>query len=82
MNNNTIRSEILKMQEDEEILICFEKQNIILTASDIKSVQTGYENMIKINDKTFIDCDYVYFMKRRPILEKRVKENVQKEDKA
>ena len=80
MDSFIIYTEMLKLEDSEEILICFENQSIILTPQHI--IQKVGDNVLKINDKTFIDCDYVYFMKRRPILEKRVKENVQKEDKA
>lgn len=80
MDSFIIYTEMLKLEDSEEILICFENQSIILTPQH--TIQKVGDNVLKINDKTFIDCDYVYFMKRRPILEKRVKENVQKEDKA
>ena len=80
MDSFIIYTEMLKLEDSEEILICFENQSMILTQQD--TIQKIGDNVLKINDKTFIDCDYVYFMKRRPILEKRVKENVQKEDKA
>jgi hypothetical protein len=80
MDNFIIYSERLKLEDNEEILICYENQSMILTPQHI--IQKVGNNGLKINDKTFIDCDYVYFMKRRPTLEKRVKENVQKEIQA
>ena len=76
MDSYIIANEVSQMEKNEEVVVCYKDKVLILTHPENKDgrkpvnvIRTIGKNSVKINNKTFIDCDFVYFMQRRPYRE-------------
>ena len=85
MDQDILIKEITKLNKNEEILICFKNKHLILTLPDnenegvsVHSISAVGKNTIEINKTKFIDCNFVYYLERRPIENERIKHKLSK----
>ena len=83
MDNNIIIKKVTTLNENEEILICFKEKHLILTLPNnkskgisVNSISTIGKNTIEINGTKFLDCNYIYYLEKRPIEDERIKHKI------